>query len=453
MPAWQSGQRRCGVLLHPTSLPSHNFSDATQWLDFMQQCGLSLWQVLPLEPPQNGYSPYQCTSAFAMNPALLARSLPVDLENAAYQAFCHAKQAWLDDYALFVILKRGFNDLPWYQWPKSYRSRDNDMLDLVRKNKQDEIEQIKWEQFLLHSEWQTIHRDANQRDILLMGDMPIFVAHDSAEVWANQTLFKLDENGMVEVVAGVPPDYFSETGQRWGNPHYNWKAMQQTAFDWWVKRIQHHCECFDLVRIDHFRGLAAVWEIDADCETAMEGLWIDTPGDELLRTLQNKLGELPLVAEDLGVITEDVIELKTKYGLPGMSVLQFSFDHFEDNPHKPHNIQPNTVCYTGTHDNDTTLGWYETQDEETKHFIRELLAIDETTDIVDAMIDTALQTDAKLVVIPIQDFLKLDSSARMNTPGTIENNWLWSLQQGQLDQPEMVHSIHEHLRKTQRLLA
>ena len=452
MPAWQSMQRRGGVLLHPTSLPAHNFADAPRWLEFMTETGLSVWQVLPLEPPQDGLSPYQCSSAFALNPALLGHGRQLNKQNADFHQFCEEQKSWLDDFALYSLLKQGFENRPWYQWPEVYRKRDAAMLETVKKARRDELTNIEWEQFLLHSEWKNIQQQAREKDIQLFGDLPLFVAHDSADVWANQELFKLDENDMPTVVAGVPPDYFSETGQRWGNPHYDWEKMQQSGFDWWLKRMQHHFEMFDLVRIDHFRGLVAVWEIPATSDTAADGQWVETPGAALLAAAEKKFGHLPLVAEDLGIITEEVKALKADFVLPGMAVLQFSFDHFEDNPHKPQNIGPNTVCYTGTHDNDTTLGWFQSLDEESRAFVRQTLQLDSDENIVDRMIETAFETAAVLAVIPLQDFLHLDSSARMNTPGTVENNWTWSFRWEQAADRKMQAHIHEQLEKTGRLI-
>lgn len=452
MPSWQSEQRRSGVLLHPTSLPSQSFNDARHWLEFMTETGLSVWQVLPLEPPQNGLSPYQCNSAFAINPALLGNPRPLDIQDDNFRQFCAEQKYWLDDYALFVVLQQGFENKPWYQWPDVYRLRDKNMLETIKKARGDELIKIEWEQYLLYSEWKNIHRLATEKNIQLFGDIPIFVAHDSADVWANQELFKLDEADMPTVVAGVPPDYFSEDGQRWGNPHYDWEKMQQTGFEWWVKRIQHHFKLFDLVRIDHFRGLSAVWEIDAESETAKNGRWVETPGEALLTTVQKKLGKLPLVAEDLGIITDEVTALKEDFVLPGMSVLQFSFDAFEDNPHKPQNIGPNTVCYTGTHDNDTTLGWYQSLDEGAQQFVRQTLHMSDDEDIVDGIIKTALNSAASLTVIPLQDFLRLDSTARMNTPGTIDHNWEWSFSWEQISEPDFKNNIHNKITESNRLI-
>lgn len=452
MPSRQLQQRRSGVLLHPTSLPSHTFEDAVPWLEFMTEAGLSVWQVLPLEPPQHGLSPYTCSSAFAINPALLGNPQPLDIKDENFRQFCAKQKHWLDDYALFVVLQQGFEGKPWYEWPDIYRLRDLAMLETLKKARGDELIKIEWEQYLLYSEWKNVHRLATEKNIQLFGDIPLFVALDSADVWANPELFKLDEADMPTVVAGVPPDYFSEDGQRWGNPHYDWEKMQQTDFEWWLRRIEYHFELFDLMRIDHFRGLSAVWEIDADSETAVNGHWVETPGEALLTTVQKKLGELPLVAEDLGIITEEVKALKEAFDLPGMSVLQFSFDGFEDNPHKPQNISPNTVCYTGTHDNDTTLGWYQSLDEEAQQFVRQTLHMNDDDDIVEHIIDTALNSAANMAIIPLQDFFNLDSTARMNTPGTIDHNWEWSFSWDQIPNPKLTQNIRKRIQASDRII-
>lgn len=452
MSSTHMNQRRAGILLHPTSLPSHTFEDAEQWLDFLSLSGITVWQMLPLGVPQDGLCPYQCTSAFATNPALLKEIPELDENDPDFTAFHGSQRFWLDDYAQFVLLKNRFEQKPWYQWPEEFKFRDPDILDHFRRSHQQQLQQICWEQYQLYAAWQQIRRHAAKAGIALFGDIPIFVAHDSADVWVWPELFLLDEEGMPTVVTGVPPDYFSENGQRWGNPHYNWERMQQDDFKWWLQRLQHHFEWFELVRIDHFRGLVAVWEIDAQCETAVDGIWRETPGEQLLTALQQQMGELPLVAEDLGVITDEVITLKQQFHLPGMAVLQFSFDHFEDNPHKPLNIQPNTVSYTGTHDNDTTLGWYRTIDEKEQQHIDEFLGIDTEEEVVDAMITAALDSKANLAVIPFQDCLSLGSDARMNTPGTIENNWLWAFTWEQLDIPIVSRKIYTRLENSNRIV-
>ena len=287
------------------------------------------------------------------------------------------------------------------------------------------------------------------RGIQLFGDMPIFVSHDSADVWAMRDLFLLDESGQPTVVAGVPPDYFSETGQRWGNPLYNWAAMQQDGFAWWRARLRAHFEWFDLVRIDHFRGLAAAWTIPASEPTAIHGAWVETPGAALLQAIADEMGALPLVAEDLGVITPDVTALRHQFELPGMAVLQFAFDGHTDNPHKPENVHPDTVYYVGTHDNDTTLGWWLTLPDYAQQQVMQQLGVFDASTVPDAMMETVLQSQAALVVLTMQDVLHLGSEARMNTPGTDNGNWRWRFEWEALP-PDLAPRLLEQLQKANR---
>ncbi len=443
-------QRRAGVLLHPTSLPSGTLDDAAAWLEFMQQSGLSIWQVLPLGVPQIDRSPYQCLSAFATNPALLSRIPDFDATDPGFSDYCRAEQHWLDDYALFIAIRRQQQNQPWYQWPDALKWRQPEALRQIRSNLRPALQRTCWEQYQLHKSWQRMRRQAQQKDIHLFGDMPIFVAYDSADVWACPQRFLLDEQGQPEWVTGVPPDYFSATGQRWGNPHYDWDYQEQEGFRWWLDRLHHHFKWFDLVRIDHFRGLQAVWMIAADEETAVNGHWQEVPGDKLLAMLQQEMGALPLVAEDLGLITDEVRKLKKKYALPGMAILQFGFDAFDDNPHKPANIEPDTVVYTGTHDNDTTLGWYQSLAPDTQQYVRQTLGLSADDDIVDAMIRVAFDCAANLAIIPMQDFLKLDSSARMNIPGTTEGNWQWQFQWQQLRQTHVSQTLRPLISSSKR---
>lgn len=432
-------QRRAGVLLHPTSLPSGQLDiDAERWLDWLEKSGFTVWQVLPLGEPQHGLCPYQCISAFAMNPALYSNYSEPRPDLGEFRIFC-AANPWVDDYALFKILHEKFNDDPWYNWPEEYKYRDEAALEKIIKNKADEYLRLQWQQYELHQRWDELKKLANRKNILLFGDMPLFVAHDSVDVWVQPQRFLLDEDGMPTVVTGVPPDYFSETGQRWGNPHFNWEYMHDEHFIWWSQRIEYHLEMFDMMRIDHFRGLQASWVIAADCETAVDGHWELMPGDKVLALIQKHVGALPIVAEDLGIITPEVTALRKKYHLPGMSVLQFGFDVFDDNPHKPKNITDDRVVYTGTHDNDTTRGWYESLSSDVQAQVKERLQVescngDECAEkVVDKMIATAMSSLASLCILPLQDILHLDSSARMNVPGTIDGNWEWSFAWKQLD--------------------
>ncbi len=453
MQAFNFQQRHAGVLLHPTSLPSHTLNDAYRWLDFMAQCGLSVWQVLPLSVPQNGLSPYQSASAFAINPTLLASYPEVDEHEVNFQQFCLQQSHWLDNYALYLVLKNDFDQKPWYQWPTRYKGRDRQALEAVQRVQQKQLVAIQWQQYQLYDAWQSIRHYAHERGIHFFGDISIFVAHDSADVWADQQHYQLDNEGMPTVVTGVPPDYFSETGQRWGSPHYDWEKMAADGFSWWLARMRYQFEWFDLVRIDHFRGLEAVWEIDAGSDTAIKGKWKKTPGRALLTVLQEELDAPLLVAEDLGMITPEVTALKNDFQLPGMSVLQFAFDAFEDNPHKPKNIKANCVAYSGTHDNDTTLGWYRSLDADTQHYVQESLGIlpsDENA-VLDAILAAVMQSQAALSIIPLQDFLALGSEARMNTPGEQEGCWQWTFQWQQLEQAHLTTAISRMIKESRRV--
>ncbi|MEJ2309936.1 MAG: 4-alpha-glucanotransferase [Gammaproteobacteria bacterium] len=426
-------ERRAGVLLHPTSLPSGRLDgDAERWLDLLADAGLGVWQVLPLGVPQKDLSPYQCLSAFALNPALFDETDPATIDPADYDAWTRSQQHWLVDFAHFMVIKEQQGCAPWYEWPQALRLRNLDAIAAFVEQSRDAIEEVCRQQYLYHRRWHEIRAYAQERGILLFGDMPIFVAYDSADIWANPDQFLLNGEHKAEFVAGVPPDYFSETGQRWGNPHFDWEQMELDGYGWWMRRFEHHFDCFDIVRIDHFRGLEAVWMIPASSSTAVDGFWQKTPGDELLTTLERRIGELPLVAEDLGVITPEVVALRKKFGLPGMAVLQFGFDEFEDNPHKPKNIHADTVVYTGTHDNDTTLGWYLSLEPDVRQHVCETLGMTEEEDIVDTMIDTALESRGCLAIVPMQDMLHLDGDSRMNRPGTVEANWRWKFRWEQL---------------------
>ena len=422
----ETASDRCaGVLLHATSLPSGRLDDdALRWLDFMASAGLSLWQMLPLVIPDGSRSPYQSPSAFAMNPQLLPiEDAPINASE--FEEYCAHQAHWLDDFALFQVLKPRFNQETWVAWPDPFRNRVPESLAKARDLDASGIEHIKQQQYRLDRAWKRIRRHADGLGIELFGDIPIFIAHDSADTWSQPHNFLLDDEGRPTYVTGVPPDYFAELGQRWGNPHYRWDHMQDNGFAWWIARMRRQFELFDLVRIDHFRGLVAVWMIEASCETAVDGYWAETPGDALLAALADSFHRLPIVAEDLGIITEEVRELRHKYGLPGMSVLQFAFDHFDDNPHKPANITPDTVVYTGTHDNDTSTGWFNGLQPHEKDFVFEVLDVPPTEDIARLLIETAMHSKADRAIVPLQDFLGLGSEARMNTPGVGEGNWGW----------------------------
>ncbi|MGA7181555.1 MAG: 4-alpha-glucanotransferase [Thiobacillaceae bacterium] len=449
LPARDMG-RRAGILLHPTSLPSACLNhDAERFIDWLASAGFGIWQILPLGPTQDGGSPYQSPSAHALNPALLdidvhharlAFTRSDDLQQReAYAEFLRTQVDWLPDYALFMALRQQYNQ-PWYEWPAPIRLREPDALHKAHHELNAQIEHILFEQFLLYSRWQALREKARKKDILLFGDMPIFVAHDSADVWVHPEYFSLDSDGALIEVAGVPPDYFSATGQRWGNPLYRWDRLEQDGFAWWISRIKTQLSLYDWVRIDHFRGLAAAWHIPASEPTAQGGRWVKAPGDRMLQALLDHFGPLPLVAEDLGLITDDVVELKHQFGLPGMTVLQFGFEGDANNPHRFGNHQPHSVIYTGTHDNDTTLGWWQSLPADRQTQI--LIELDQSaSDMPWPMIEAVLASPCAWAMLPMQDVLQLDSRARMNTPGTNEGNWQW-----RLDRNALTHGLSHHLR-------
>jgi 4-alpha-glucanotransferase len=463
-----NSRRRAGVLLHPTSLPESigngDFGhQAYRFIEFLNACGFKVWQMLPLGPTHDDKSPYQCLSAHAGNPLLISLDWLEDrgwlireeiavtetadsyrlscLRQAAekfYQikddswttridAFTRQQANWLEDYALFMALKSRYHNQPWYDWPASVRHREASALEEVGRELQSVIRQTIFEQFIFFTQWHELHAYAKRHEVELFGDMPIFVAKDSADVWAQRENFLMNEDGDMPYVAGVPPDAFSDTGQRWGNPLYNWEYMQANGFSWWKQRFETQLKLFDMIRIDHFRGLQACWQIPNDDETAINGKWVEVPGRELLRELFETFQPLPLVAEDLGVITDEVIELKEAFNLPGMKVLQFAFDGSNDNPHLPHRHERNDLIYTGTHDNDTTLGWADDEDNYNKQYFEEYTGrnIESAEQGAWSMIRLAMSSVSFLCVLPMQDLLMLGSSARMNIPGTVGDNWQW----------------------------
>lgn len=460
-------RRRAGILLHPSSLPATASEaetdalgtlgpEAYRFVDFLQAAGMQVWQVLPLGPTLADFSPYMSTSVHAGNSELIsldllrewgwlddaglsrdvARQARLDIahqgfesnagqqEQQEFQDFCQRQHGWLEDFAVYEALRHDFQLAPWFQWPQALRDRDPHALEEVCRRMQGCIEQIRFEQFVFFRQWLMLKRYANERDIELFGDMPIFVSHDSADVWAHREYFDLAHDGHPHCVAGVPPDYFSETGQLWGNPHYHWARMAEDGYWWWIKRMRTALELFDLVRIDHFRGFEAYWSIPRDSETAIDGHWEPGPGNALFKALQAAFPYLPVIAEDLGVITPEVEALREYWDFPGMKILQFAFDGNADNPYLPHNHRKNAVVYTGTHDNDTTPGWVQQLDEGSKQYICDYLGCCATSMSWD-LIRAAMGSTARLAIIPLQDFLGLDSRARMNVPGEAEGNWRW----------------------------
>lgn len=470
-------ERAAGILFHPTSLPGpYGIGDlgpeAIRWIDFLVETGCKLWQVLPLGPTGYGDSPYQCFSAFAGNPYLISPDLlladnllgqddlkshppfpmqkveygeiipwKLDLLDRAYQRFRHHtdislkaefqqfitnNQDWLPDYALFMALKDAHNGQPWPSWETPLRNRDAQALQSVSVEYAEKIQQHMFQQFIFFRQWSALRAYANEKGIKIIGDIPIFVAHDSADVWANQGLFYIDKTGNPTVVAGVPPDYFSPTGQLWGNPLYRWDVHAKNNYEWWINRFNAVLRLVDIVRLDHFRGFAGYWEVPAGEVTAENGRWVPGPGKKFLKALKDALGELPIIAEDLGEITPDVIEMRDDFNLPGMKILVFAFSDDPENDFLPHNFIPNCVVYTGTHDNDTVVGWYHRVAAEETHFARRYLGRD-GSDIAWDLIRTGWSSVAVFAIAQMQDLLGLDNQARMNYPSRPSGNWMWRM--------------------------
>ncbi len=487
---------RCsGILLHLTSLPGRfGIGDlgpsARNFAEFLQAAGQKLWQVLPLNPTGYGDSPYQCFSAFAGNPmflsleylrdqgllresdltrapqfpedsvdygpviefkmdnlrraahAFLADASPSDRD--AFGQFCESASPWLDDYTVFMACKDAHRGTMWTLWEPEIRRRDPHAIEALSKKLAPELHAYKYWQFEFFKQWNHLRVDCQQRGIRLMGDVPIYVAHDSADVWAHPGLFHLDVQGRPTVVSGVPPDYFSATGQLWGNPIYRWDLLAATGFKWWIERFRASLALFDLVRLDHFRGFESYWEVPATETTAINGHWVQGPGETFLSALQNALGELPIVAENLGVITPPVEKLRHQFGLPGMSLLQFAFGNDPQGPSfRPHNYTRDLVAYTGGHDNDTTVGWWKSsgggdstrtpEDVRKEHdFARAYLNFQDDSEINWIMIRAVIASVADVAIVPMQDVLGLGSEARMNLPGTVSGNWKWRYRPGAL---------------------
>jgi 4-alpha-glucanotransferase len=473
--------RSSGILLHPTSLPGpFGIGDlgpvAYQWVDSLVRAKQTWWQILPLGPTGYGDSPYQCFSAFAGNANLISPQILVadgllearDLERAAFPAshvdfgpvirykhpllltawdrfqtgqgaalrgdferFVHAEAAWLEDYALFMAIKETQQDRSWQEWIEPAKMREPAYLKQAAGDLARSVGSHRFRQFLFFRQWQRLKTYANERHIQIIGDIPIFISGDSAEVWANQDLFTLYRDSRPEIVAVEPPDYFSATGQLWGNPHYNWSAMEKAGFAWWIARFRATLQMVDVVRLDHFRGFEAYWEIPAGSTTAVTGRWVKAPGEAMLHTLRAALGALPIIAEDLGVITPEVDALRHQFGLPGMRILQFAFDNGPANRFLPHNFDANTIVYTGTHDNDTTWGWYRTCAEHERDHVRRYLTRD-GSDITWDLIRAGWSSVACCAIAPLQDLMNLGTEARMNFPGKPQGNWAWRFTENQL---------------------
>jgi len=415
--------RASGLLIHITSLPGGRLGPAAdEFVQFCEAAGQRWWQLLPLGPPGYGESPYAALSAFAGNEALLpAPRTP--------HPRWTKRPRWLRDYTLFRALKDNYGQRPWWQWPRALRDREPEALRRARDRHAERIRHYEEEQCRFDHEWTALKRRANDAGVSLMGDIPLFVARDSADVWAKRSLFRFD------VVAGVPPDYFSSEGQLWGNPHYAWAAHKRSKFAWWVARFERAFELFDAVRIDHFLGLHRVWQVAGRAKTARKGAWELVPGEALLKAVRAKLGPVPMVAENLGILTAEAEALRERFGIPGMRVLQFSFGG--DPSARPFWNAPDSVVYTGTHDNDTTRGWLATANGDGTRALRYLGC--EARDVSQAMVRLAWQSASNLAIAPVQDVLGLGTKARMNVPGTTEGNWSWRLRRGQLDQDYARH--------------
>jgi len=471
-------QRSSGILLHPTSLPSRggigDFGPAAyQFIDWLASAKQTLWQILPIGPLGYGNSPYSCTSAFAGNVLLISterlaeRGLlqrdrpfaladddsPVDYERVKadklpllreaadrflqyasgeprerFDTFCKQNNWWLDDYVLFSALREKYAEQAWHSWPEEIVVRDATAIAEVTAELRTELDRERFLQFAFYEQWSALRSYCAGCGVRIVGDIAIFVSYDSADVWTHPENFRLRPDLLPDVVAGVPPDAYSETGQRWGNPLYDWDTMKDTGYAWWIKRIDWAVRAYDIVRLDHFRGFEAYWEIPADETTAVNGHWVLGPNEDLFIALRNALGKLPFIAEDLGHITKEVHTLRKKLGVPGMKVMQFGFGDRGAHIYLPHKYEPNSVVYTGTHDNDTTLGWWKTAaTPEEKKLASAYLGITSEDEVAWAFVRGALTSVANLVITPVQDVLGLDGDARMNTPSKTDGNWSWRL--------------------------
>ena len=477
-------ERSSGILFHPTSLPGKYGigtlgKEAYAFIDFLKKSRQKLWQIFPLGPTGYGDSPYQSFSSFAGNPYLIDFDLLIEahllseedlrdvffgdneeyidygaiynqkypLLRKAYENFKssdnhemrenleHFKRenaSWLNDYSLYISLKNHFNGLPWNEWAHDIKNREHGAMEHYKNELADDIEYHNFIQFLFFKQWGDVKRYANENGIKIIGDIPIFVAADSSDAWANPEIFLFDEERKPVKVAGVPPDYFSATGQLWGNPLYNWQKLKETNYSWWVERVRANLSTCDIIRIDHFRGFEAYWAVPYGDDTAINGQWEPGPGIDLFNAIKSQLGELPIIAEDLGLMTQGVIDLREATGFPGMKILGFAFDSGEENDYLPHTYTKNCVVYTGTHDNDTLIGWFQKAKEEDRQFARDYLNSRSDDEIHWDAIRGAWSSVASIAISPVQDFLGLGSEARINTPGVAAGNWQWRLRHGVL---------------------
>ncbi len=476
-------ERASGILLHPSSLPARGgIGDlgpaAYEFLDFLSSAKQTLWQILPLGPVALGNSPYSSISAFAGNPLLISLERladagwidagrlsilpdsdgPVDYDHvravkiplvreaamnflnsasgaarSRYDKFCAENSWWLDDYALFVRIRDRHPSGTWKQWPPELARREPQALARMREQLARALDVTRATQFAFFEQWRALHQAARQRGIRVIGDVAIFVDYDSAEVWTHPDIFQLDHDLHPTAVSGVPPDAFSATGQRWGNPLYRWDVLKSLGYDWWVQRMRWALQLCDIVRLDHFRGFESYWEIPANEPTAVHGRWVKGPNDDLFHVLRNAIGGFPFIAEDLGMITPEVHAFRDRIGIPGMKVLQFGFSNPGAHIYLPHQYEPNSVVYTGTHDNDTTLGWFNSTQGDERRAIETYVGSD-PAGMHWAFIRTAIVSRAKLAIIPLQDVLGLGSEARMNVPSHGDGNWTWRYRRGDLKQ-------------------
>ena len=481
--------RKSGILLAVSSIPSKygigTFSkEAYEFVDFLEKAGQKLWQILPLGPTGYGDSPYQSFSTFAGNPyyidleefiekgylteeecensdfadgayvdyekifftkfKLLRKAFDnSDIENDKdYLAFVEENKAWLSDYALYMAIKDSFGGISWIEWERDIKLRKPEAMAKYQEELKTEIAFYQFQQYYFAKQWKALKKYANDKGIEIIGDIPIYVALDSADTWANPQLFQVDEECIPKAVAGCPPDAFSATGQLWGNPLYDWSYHKETDYAWWVERIRYCYELYDVVRIDHFRGFDEYYSIPYGDETAEFGHWEQGPGYELFQVIKKSLGKIKVIAEDLGFLTPSVLKLVQKTGYPGMKVLQFAFDSREESDYLPHNYPKNSIVYTGTHDNDTTMHWYETLNRRDKKFANRYLEVTNGKKICDKMIRSALGSVSDTAVIPMQDYLKLGGEARMNEPSTLGKNWKWRLLPEQITD-ELAKEIHD----------
>lgn len=489
--------RMSGILLHPTSFPSpYGIGDlgtcAYEFIDFLEASGQHLWQILPLTHTGFGDSPYQSFSAFAGQPLLISPEHLLELGlieepelsgcpvtdashidygviipwkqliyRLAYERFlnlgeegdslkkefydfCDVHRFWLDDYALFMACKDKNGGKSWLEWDDEYRLATDETKQMLMEELHEQAGYYQFLQFLFFTEWKALKTYANEHGVKIIGDIPIFVSMDSADVWANRHLFQLDTKGYPLAVAGVPPDYFSATGQLWGNPLYDWEAHEREGFAWWISRIRCQLSNLDILRIDHFRGFEAYWSVPYGEETAINGKWIKSPGEALFSAVQRTLGEnLPIIAEDLGIITDEVTALREKFNFPGMKILQFAFESTGEGDYLPHQFtSPQCVCYTGTHDNDTTCGWYRTLSPQCRKKLQRYTNTEPDRDISRSMIRLCMSSIAAYAICPLQDILAIGSEGRMNTPGVAAGNWSWRYEKGALT-PALAEEIKE----------